>query len=47
MYVVVENLRLYLESEEIQSASNGGSDNMQMPLYLGDRMMAFGDPFDI
>ena len=31
MYVLVENLRLYLESEEIATASNGG----EQPLLLG------------
>jgi len=31
MYVLVENLRLYLESEEIVTASNGG----EQPLLLG------------
>eukprot|EP00984_Skeletonema_dohrnii_P038045 scaffold40836_cov122-Skeletonema_dohrnii-CCMP3373.AAC.1 len=31
MYVLVENLRLYLESEEIETASNGGDQ----PLLLG------------
>jgi len=42
-YLLVENLRLYLESEEIQLASNGGfqlpkgDEKEQTPLYLGRR----------
>jgi len=44
MYVLVENLRLYLESDEIQMASNGGAslplgnETTQTPLYLGRRL---------
>ena len=43
MYVLVENLRLYLESDEIKMASNGGEtlpvgkQRKQTPLYLGRR----------
>ena len=43
MYVLVENLRLYLESDEIQVAANGGkylpfgNESTQTPLYLGRR----------
>ncbi len=41
MYVLVENLRLYLESEEIRVAANGGltlptgEEKLQYPLSLG------------
>lgn len=43
MYVMIENLRLYLESDEIQMAANGGmqlptgDETTQTPLYLGRR----------
>ena len=43
MYVLVENLRLYLESDEIRVAANGGThppcgnETKQTPLYLGRR----------
>jgi glycoprotein-N-acetylgalactosamine 3-beta-galactosyltransferase len=44
LFLIVENLRFYLESEEIQTAQNGGiylpDDNakeMQVPLFLGRR----------
>ncbi len=47
MYVIVENLRLYLESEDIQSASSGGSDDTQRPLYLGERILFNNDLNDI
>ena len=49
LYVIVENLRLYLESEEIQLASNGGrylpngSEDMQTPLFMGRRFAEGGD----
>ena len=51
MYLLVENLRLYLESEEISLAANGGkylpSDNVkplkQLPLYLGCRFKQRGN----
>ena len=45
----MENLRLYLESEEIQLASNGGhtlpdgSEDSQTPLFLGRRFAEGGD----
>jgi hypothetical protein len=41
MYVIVDNLRLYLESDEIRAAANGGlslpdgTETTQVPLYLG------------
>ena len=46
MYVLVENLRLYLESEEIQLAASEGhlSSNKITPLYLGQRFKHTGDP---
>jgi glycoprotein-N-acetylgalactosamine 3-beta-galactosyltransferase len=43
LYVIVENLRQYLESVEIRTAANGGinlpngSETSQVPLYLGRR----------
>lgn len=44
-YVIVENLRMYVESETIRSAANGGKDPLldwaqeyQTPLYLGRRL---------
>lgn len=49
LYVLVENLRLYLESEEIQLASNGGrslpdgSETAQTPLFLGRRFAEGGN----
>ncbi|KAK1734308.1 glycoprotein-N-acetylgalactosamine 3-beta-galactosyltransferase [Skeletonema marinoi] len=39
MYVLVENLRLYLESEEIETASNGGDQ----PLLLGQIFYQHGN----
>mmetsp|Transcript_15271 Transcript_15271/g.23106 ORF Transcript_15271/g.23106 Transcript_15271/m.23106 type:complete len:464 (+) Transcript_15271:189-1580(+) len=39
MYVLVENLRLYLESEEIATASNGG----KQPLLLGQIFYQHGN----
>ena len=48
MYVLVENLRLYLESDEIQVAANGGTylpignETSQTPLYLGRRLALDG-----
>lgn len=53
LYVLVENLRLYLESEEIQTAANGGiylpdgSETSQTPLFLGRRFAYQGDMNDI
>lgn len=49
LYLIVENLRLYLESEEIQLASNGGhtlpdgTEEMQTPLFMGRRFAEGGD----
>ncbi len=42
MYVIVENLRLYLESEEIVNASNGG----EKPLLLGQQFYQHGNRSD-
>jgi glycoprotein-N-acetylgalactosamine 3-beta-galactosyltransferase len=48
MFLVVENLRQYLESEEIQTAQNGGiflpngTETTQYPLYLGKRYKWYG-----
>ncbi|KAL9179903.1 hypothetical protein ACHAXT_007873 [Thalassiosira profunda] len=49
LYLIVENLRLYLESEEIQLASNGGhylpdgSETAQTPLFMGRRFAEGGN----
>lgn len=49
LYILVENLRLYLESEEIQLASNGGrylpdgSEDTQTPLFMGRRFAENGN----
>ena len=49
LYLIVENLRLYLESEEIQLASNGGhylpngSEDTQIPLFMGRRFQEGGN----
>lgn len=50
MYLLVENLRTYLSSDEIRAASNGGkllSDNIvsnqETPLFLGRRFAYRGD----
>jgi glycoprotein-N-acetylgalactosamine 3-beta-galactosyltransferase len=50
LYVIVENLRLYLESDVIRSAANGGGDPLsswdepyQTPLFLGRRFAEGGD----
>merc|ERR1719491_2284202 len=49
LYVLVENLRLYLESEEIQLAANGGEylptkkPTKQLPLFLGRRFKEQGN----
>jgi glycoprotein-N-acetylgalactosamine 3-beta-galactosyltransferase len=51
--LIVENLRLYLESEEIITAANGGeylpdgSEEYQYPLFLGRRFAYQGDMNDI
>jgi len=54
LYLIVENLRLYLESDEIQAAQNGGiylpSEEPlthQTPLFLGRRFAYMGDMDDI
>jgi glycoprotein-N-acetylgalactosamine 3-beta-galactosyltransferase len=55
LYLIVENLRLYLESEEIRTAANGGiylpdsgdDEKMQIPLFLGRRFAYQGDLKDI
>lgn len=53
LYLLVENLRLYLESEEIQTAANGGvylpdgTETTQTPLFLGRRFAYQGDMNDI
>lgn len=46
-FLLIENLRYYLESEEIRLAENGGrlnpdDDNLQTPLYLGRRFALAG-----
>jgi len=49
LYVLVENMRLYLESEEIQLAANGGEylptkkPTKQLPLFLGRRFKEQGN----
>lgn len=49
LYVIVENMRLYLESDEVQLAANGGDylpndDEMdQIPLFLGRRFAEQGN----
>lgn len=53
LYLIIENLRLYLESEEILTAQNGGiylpsgDEKTQTPLFLGRRFKYLGDPNDI
>jgi len=53
MFLIVENLRLYLESEEIRTAANGayylpmGNETFQVPLYLGCRHKRGGKANDI
>lgn len=53
MYILVENFRLYLESEEIKVAANGGTylpngdETEQTPLFLGRRFTYWGDTADI
>lgn len=52
LYLLVENLRLYVESEEIRAASNNGTylpdgrETSQTPLYLGCRFAYTGDKKD-
>ena len=49
LYLLVENLRLYLESEEVQLAANGGEflpvgkPSQQLPLFLGRRFKEGGN----
>ncbi|GFH58376.1 hypothetical protein CTEN210_14852 [Chaetoceros tenuissimus] len=49
LFLLVENLRLYLESEEIQLAANGGErlptgkETQQVPLFLGRRFKEQGN----
>jgi len=53
MFLIMENLRLYLESEEIKTAANGGiylpdgTEKTQVPLFLGRRFAYQGDMNDI
>lgn len=54
LFLIVENLRYYLESEEIRTAANGGIflpdgniSNKQTPLLLGRRFAYQGDMNDI
>mmetsp|Transcript_22099 Transcript_22099/g.50986 ORF Transcript_22099/g.50986 Transcript_22099/m.50986 type:complete len:248 (+) Transcript_22099:518-1261(+) len=53
LYLIVDNLRLYLESEEIQTAQNGGTylpngdETSQTPMFLGRRFANMGDMDDI
>jgi glycoprotein-N-acetylgalactosamine 3-beta-galactosyltransferase len=53
LLLLVENLRYYLESEEIQTAQNGGiylpdgTETTQVPLFLGCRFAYGGDLNDI
>ena len=48
LYVMIENLRVYLESDEIQIASNGGfsrpkgDETHQVPILLGRRFQNEG-----
>lgn len=49
LYLIVENLRLFLESDEIKLAANGGeffpygNETKQLPLFLGRRFMEQGN----
>lgn len=53
MFLLIENLRYYLESEEIRTAANGGTylpfgnETMQTPLMLGRRMAYMGNMDEI
>jgi len=55
MWVIVENLRAYLDSDKIRVVANGGNTTisveekptMQVPLYLGCRFAESGDPNEI
>jgi glycoprotein-N-acetylgalactosamine 3-beta-galactosyltransferase len=52
-FLMVENLRYYLESEEIRTAQNGGiylpsgDEKVQTPMFLGRRFAYMGDMNDI
>ena len=53
LFLLVENLRYYLESEEIRTAANGGiflpegNESKQTPLLLGRRFAYQGDMNEI
>jgi glycoprotein-N-acetylgalactosamine 3-beta-galactosyltransferase len=53
LFLIVENLKYYLESEEIRTAANGGiylpdgTETVQTPLLLGRRFAYMGDLNDI
>lgn len=53
LFLIVENLHYYLESEEIRTASNGGMylpngyETIQTPLFLGRRFAYMGNMDDI
>jgi hypothetical protein len=53
LFLIVENLRHYLESEEIKTAANGGvylpdgTETEQIPLFMGRRFAYMGDMNDI
>jgi len=53
LFLLVENLRLYLESEEIRTAANGGiylpfgNETKQTPLFLGRRFRYLGHDDEI
>jgi glycoprotein-N-acetylgalactosamine 3-beta-galactosyltransferase len=53
LFLIVDNLRHYVESEEIQTAQNGGvylpdgTETSQIPLYLGLRFKFAGRESDI
>jgi glycoprotein-N-acetylgalactosamine 3-beta-galactosyltransferase len=49
LFMIMENFREYLESEEIRTAANGGiylpdgTETLQTPLFLGRRFAYMGD----
>jgi glycoprotein-N-acetylgalactosamine 3-beta-galactosyltransferase len=53
LFLLIENLRYYLESEEIKTAANGGvylpdgTETTQTPLLLGRRFAYMGDVNEI
>lgn len=47
MWVIVENLRHYLDSEDMQLAAAGGHSKMQVPLYLGATFARDGNMKDL